>query len=80
MNVNDIDVAGGVALAIASYHPFDFVTKKLQASINGATYDGQTRVSFALAKRVNKTILFHTSYGQNSGKDALTFGGVWRFD
>jgi len=77
---NDTDIAKGVALSLATNHPFDFDTKKLQGSINGGYYDGQNALSLGLAKRFDKTdALLHTSYGQNAGKHAVTLGAVWRF-
>ena len=74
------EVAKAAALAIATYHPFDFATNKWQASVNAAVYDGEDAVSFAAAKRFEDTdVLIHTSYGQNNGKHAITIGGLWRF-
>ena len=77
MTINDDSKA--IALALAFDHSFDFDTNKLQASINGSSYDGEKAISFALAKRYKKGVLFKTTYGQNNGKDGLTIGGSWRF-
>ena len=77
---DSIDESSGIALALATYHPFDYATKKWQASANSAIYDGQSALSMGLAKRFDgMDALLHTSYGQNNGKDALTFGLLWRF-
>ncbi len=78
--INDKDISKGIALAIASSHPFDFATKKWQASVNGGYYDGENALSLGIAKRFDGAdALFHSSYGQNAGKQAITFGGVWRW-
>ena len=76
----DSDVSKGVALALATYHPFSFATKKWQGSVNTAVYDGQNALSLGLAKRFDgMDALLHSSFGQNDGKPALTFGMLWRF-
>ena len=78
--INDKDISKGIALAIATNHQFDFATKKWQASVNGGFYDGENALSLGIAKRFDGAdALFHSSYGQNAGKQAITFGGVWRF-
>ena len=78
--INDKDISKGIALAIASSHPFDFATKKWQASVNGGYYDGENALSLGIAKRFDGAdALFHSSYGQNSGKQAVTVGMVWRW-
>lgn len=74
------DSAGGIALAIATFHPFDYATKKWQGSVNSGYYDGESAVSFGLAKRFDgMDALLNSSYGQNNGKHAATFGILWRF-
>lgn len=74
------EISKAVALSLASNHPFDFATKQWQASVNGGYYDGQNALSMGLAKRFEgMDALWHTSYGQNSGKHGVTLGAVFRF-
>jgi hypothetical protein len=78
--IGDSNASKGVALALATWHPFTYNSEKWQGSINGAAYDGESALSMGLAKKFNGIdALFHSSYGQNNGKDALTFGMLWRF-
>ena len=78
MQVNDDSKA--IALALATWHPFSNNTEKWQGSVNGATYDGETAISIAIAKRFKGIdALLHSSYGQNNGKDSITFGLVTQF-
>jgi hypothetical protein len=80
VNYMDSDVSKGVALSLATSHQFDFATKKWQGSVNSAMYDGESALSLGAAKRFDgMDALLHTSYGQNNGKHAATFGISWRF-
>jgi hypothetical protein len=66
--IND-DISKGVALALATYHPFTYNSEKWQGSINGAAYDGESALSMGLAKKFDSIdALFHSSYGQNNGR------------
>lgn len=78
--IYNADISKHIALALATSHPFDFATKQWQASVNGAFYDGENALSLGIAKRFDGIdALLHSSYGQTSGKHALTLGGVFRF-
>ncbi|MCZ6898265.1 MAG: hypothetical protein O7D95_06135 [Betaproteobacteria bacterium] len=74
------ELSKAVALALATNHPFTYDTYKWQASVNGAFYNGENALSLGIAKRFEKIdALWHSSYGQNGGNSAITFGSVWRF-
>ena len=69
-----------VALSIATSHPFDHATNKLQASVNTGYYNGENAASFGLAKNFKGIdALIHSSYGNSGGKHAATIGMVFRF-
>jgi hypothetical protein len=73
-------VAKLMSLAVATNHPFDYVTKDYQFSVNSAWFSGESSLSFGLAKRFdNIDALFHSTYGQANGEHAVTFGALWRF-
>jgi len=74
------DYIQGIALAIATNHPFDYVTNKWQGSVNASRYSGETGLSFGIAKRFKDIdALFHSTYGRSSNNQAVTAGAVWRF-
>lgn len=78
--VNNSDISAGIALAIATNHPFSYLTPKWQGSINASRYDGETGLSFGVAKRFKSVdALFHGSYSRSSDDYGMNAGMVWRF-
>jgi len=76
----DNDTSKLMALSIASSHPFDYATNKIQASINTGYYDGENAVSFGIAKNFKDIdALIHSSYGNGGGKHAGTVGVTFRW-
>lgn len=70
----------GIAIGIASNHPFDYATKKWQASVNASRFGGMTGLSFGIGKKFdNMDALFHSSYGKSGDSEAFTGGVLWRF-
>ena len=77
---NNSEIAKATVMAMASGHPFDYTTLDWQAGINGAYYDGQDAMSFALAKRFEAIdILFYAEFMINDNDQAYKAGGIWRF-
>ncbi len=69
----------GVALSIAaSQHHFDFGTHSWQGSIGAGSYDGDSAISFGVAKRLDR-VLINGSLGMNGDKSGYGVGVNWRF-
>ncbi len=78
-DVTNINQSSGAALGIATaQHQFYLETDDLQGSIGAGTYDGNSAVSFALAKRF-KGILLNGSVGGEAGEYGAGVGANWRW-
>ncbi len=78
-DVTNINQSSGAALGIATaQHQFYLETDDLQGSIGAGTYDGNSAISFALAKRF-KGILLNGSVGGEAGEYGAGVGANWRW-
>ena len=69
----------GVALSIAtSQHHFDFGTHSLQGSVGAGSFNGNSAISFGMAKRLDR-VLINGSIGTEKGDSAIGVGVNWRF-
>lgn len=76
----DTRIAQGIALSLATNHPFDYATNQWQGSVNASFYESESALSLGLAKRFEKMdALWHMTYGKNNSSSATTLGAVWRF-
>ena len=77
---NNLDQSRGIAIAIASNHPLDYLTYDWQGSINAARYEGESGFSFGFAKRFKSVdALFHATHGRSGNHKASSIGIVWRY-
>jgi hypothetical protein len=80
-NVYNSESGEGVAMALANNHPYSFVTKSLQISINAGMYEDNTALSIGGGMFMEKSDIFlHGSYGVEGDKQGGSIGVTLRFD
>jgi len=77
---NDSDHNRAIALSLANNSAFDYVTHRLQTSVNAARYEGETGLNLGIAKRFKSIdVLFYGSYSRSGDKKGVSAGAVWRW-
>ena len=77
-NVNSTNTQG-IATALASaQHQFDFGTHRWQGSIGLGSYESNSAISFAIAKRLDR-VLVNANFSHEDNHTGAGVGVNWRF-